>query len=262
MTTTDDDAQRLTRLRVLELGVALPILLAACSSGGEADDPPADGVPTSAPEGGTTLEPTPACDDDDEPTPSQSEGPFFTPDSPERVSLLEPGLMGTKLIVIGTVVRTDCRPVAGALLDFWQADDAGVYDNEGNRLRGHQFTDARGGYRLETIVPGRYTGRTRHIHVKVQARGGSGLTTQLYFPGETANEDDGLFNPALVMSEAQCYVRCYGARSGLVQVVSARETVPARGELWDWPRPARTRVSGEELRVQLARRIEERREAA
>ncbi len=64
------------------------------------------------------------------------------------------------------------------------------------------------------------------------------------------------------MNEAQCYVRCYGARSGLVQVVSAAEIAPMSRELWYWPRPARTRVSGEELRVQLARRIEERREAA
>ena len=76
---------------------------------------------------------------------------------------------GQRLVVAGTVLTSDCRPVQRALLDFWQADDAGAYDNQGYRLRGHQFSDADGGWRLETVVPGIYTGRTRHIHVKVQA---------------------------------------------------------------------------------------------
>ena len=55
---------------------------------------------------------------------------------------------GQRLVVAGTVLTTDCRPVKAALLDFWQADDAGQYDNQGYRLRGHQFTDAGGGWRL------------------------------------------------------------------------------------------------------------------
>src|SRR3712207_6926313 len=50
-------------------------------------------------------------------------------------------------------VDTRCRPVAGALLDFWQADARGEYDNSGFRLRGHQFADSRGRYRLRTVVP-------------------------------------------------------------------------------------------------------------
>jgi len=58
--------------------------------------------------------------------------------------------------------------VGGALLDFWQADAAGDYDNTGFRLRGHQFSGADGRFRLATVVPGLYPGRTRHIHVKVQ----------------------------------------------------------------------------------------------
>ena len=91
------------------------------------------------------------------------------------------------------VVGTSCRPVERALLDFWQADSNGEYDNQGYRLRGHQFTDAKGRFHLETVVPGLYTGRTRHIHVKVQAPNRPVLTTQLYFPGEPANERDGIF---------------------------------------------------------------------
>ena len=47
--------------------------------------------------------------------------------------------------------------------------------------------------------PGLYTGRTRHIHVKVQRPRGQVLTTQLYFPGEPDNEGDGIFDEALLM---------------------------------------------------------------
>jgi protocatechuate 3,4-dioxygenase beta subunit len=106
---------------------------------------------------------------------------------------------GEKLVVAGTVLGTDCKPIANALLDFWQADGDGEYDNEGYRLRGHQFTDGKGRFTLTTVTPGLYPGRTRHIHVKVQRRGGEVLTTQLYFPGEAQNESDGLFDEALVM---------------------------------------------------------------
>jgi protocatechuate 3,4-dioxygenase beta subunit len=67
-------------------------------------------------------------------------------------------------------------------------------------LRGHQFTDDTGRYELETILPGLYTGRTRHIHVKVQAPNQPVLTTQLYFPNEPANARDGIYRPELVMS--------------------------------------------------------------
>jgi protocatechuate 3,4-dioxygenase beta subunit len=67
-------------------------------------------------------------------------------------------------------------------------------------LRGHQFTDSAGSYRLETIVPGVYPGRTRHIHVKVQAPGRAVLTTQLYFPGEPENQRDFLFQEVLLLA--------------------------------------------------------------
>ena len=201
-----DEHVELTRRRLLELGVALPIpfVLAACGGGDSGEATPSPTAATSTQEdGATTLSPTPACDDGDDPTPEQTEGPFFTPDSPERTSLREPGVDGTTLVLTGTVLATDCTPLAGALLDFWHADAAGEYDNEGYRLRGHQFTDASGRYRLETIVPGLYTGRTRHIHVKAQREGGSVLTTQLYFPNEPGNESDGIFDPALEMDRAR-----------------------------------------------------------
>jgi protocatechuate 3,4-dioxygenase beta subunit len=100
------------------------------------------------------------------------------------------------------VLTRSCRPVAGALVDLWHADDDGNYDNVGFRFRGHQFTDAQGRFRFRTIVPAAYPGRTRHYHVKVQPRGGRVLTTQLYFPGEPKNRTDGLFRPDLLMKVA------------------------------------------------------------
>jgi protocatechuate 3,4-dioxygenase beta subunit len=148
--------------------------------------------------------PTPECGDDDEPTPRETAGPFFKPRSPERASLLEPDLAGTRLELSGTVFGRGCVPLAGALLDFWQADSAGDYDLDGYRCRGHQLTDANGRWRLSTVLPGLYPGRTRHIHVRVQPRSPDGsarvLTTQLYFPGEPRNRRDGLFMPQLLVA--------------------------------------------------------------
>ena len=134
------------------------------------------------------------------PTERQTEGPFFKPQSPERSALVE-GKAGT-LLVSGRVLGADCKPVAHALLDFWHADEKGEYDNQGFRYRGHQFTDADGRYRLETIVPAEYPGRARHIHVKVQRPGGRILTTQLYFPNNPGNQYDNIFRPELVMQMA------------------------------------------------------------
>ena len=182
----------------LALPAPLALLVAASHSAGIAF----------AQEGGTPaagedllLAPTPECLDDDDLdlTLAQTEGPYFTPESPERTSLREEGMAGTPLRVTGYVYSSGCDPAPNALLDFWHCDDAGVYDNEGYRLRGHQFTDDDGRFTLETIVPGVYPGRTRHIHVKVQAAGGPVLTTQLYFPDEPGNERDGIFDPLLVM---------------------------------------------------------------
>jgi protocatechuate 3,4-dioxygenase beta subunit len=148
--------------------------------------------------GAQTPYPTRSCADG-APTPRQTEGPYFRPDSPARTSLLEPGLRGTRIVVAGTVLSTGCQPVPRTLIDVWHADDGGSYDNSGYRLRGHQLTDDQGRYRIETIVPGIYVGRTRHIHVKVQPPNGPVLTTQLYFPGEAGNQRDPIFARDLVM---------------------------------------------------------------
>lgn len=136
-------------------------------------------------------------------TAAQTAGPFFKTDSPRRTTLLEPDAKTGKLLLSGTVMTAQCRPVANALLDFWQADEGGRYDNQGFRYRGHQFADAQGRYRLETVLPGEYPGRTPHIHVRVQAPGERVLTTQLYFPGHARNGRDFLYRPDLEMRMAQ-----------------------------------------------------------
>jgi protocatechuate 3,4-dioxygenase beta subunit len=141
-------------------------------------------------------------------TPPQVEGPFFRLFSKQADDLREPGMGGTALALTGRVLDHRGRPLGGALLDFWQCDDAGVYDVRGQRLRGHQRADAEGRYRLQTIVPGLYGDRTRHLHVKVQPEGGDlpatprrlHLTTQLYFPGERRNADDRHFDSSLLMA--------------------------------------------------------------
>ncbi len=133
-------------------------------------------------------------------TPSMTEGPYYKAGSPERSSLYTQGMAGTKLILTGYVLTSDCKPIAHALLDFWQADAKGVYDNSGYNLRGHQFTDDSGRYQLTTVVPGLYPGRTEHIHVKVQAPNGPIITTQLFFPGVVQNQNDSIFDPKLLIN--------------------------------------------------------------
>jgi protocatechuate 3,4-dioxygenase beta subunit len=110
---------------------------------------------------------------------------------------------GTKLTVTGYVLDSQCQPVPGARVDFWQADSEGQYDNQGYTLRGYQVTDSQGRYTVETVVPGLYPGRTRHIHVKVSAPNGPTLTTQLYFPDEAANSRDQIYDPQMVLTIAK-----------------------------------------------------------
>lgn len=191
----------MTRRELLRLVGIAPVAVAVACSGDGSDNGDAASQPdeTSPEPAGSTLEPTPACGD--EPTPPQTEGPFFSDGTPERSSLREAGLAGTPLVVEGAVVTTACAPIERARIEFWQTDDTGEYDNEGYRLRGHLFTGASGGFRLETIVPGLYEGRTRHIHAIVgQPSGASALTTQLYFPDEPGNSADGIFDERLLMT--------------------------------------------------------------
>jgi protocatechuate 3,4-dioxygenase beta subunit len=199
---------QLSRRRLLELSLTFPAL--AYVAGDLIDEVAAAAAPP--------LALTPEIADADEPTPRQTEGPFFAPRSPRRRSIIPAGAPGTRLTLTGRVLTTGGRPIPRALLDFWQADARGAYDNSGYRFRGHQHTDARGRYALQTVVPGLYTGRTRHIHVKTQAPRGRVLTTQLYFPEEARNRDDGLFDPELLL---RAWRRVRGGRAARFDFVLA-----------------------------------------
>jgi protocatechuate 3,4-dioxygenase beta subunit len=135
-------------------------------------------------------------------TPAQAEGPYYTPNTPERTSLVEAGMGGFPLLVTGSVLNQNCEPMVGVMLDFWQTDDNGAYDNIGYRMRGHQFTDENGNYALETIIPERYPGRTPHIHVKLFTPDGQEmLTSQIYIPGISDQVPDGIFRPDLLATD-------------------------------------------------------------
>jgi protocatechuate 3,4-dioxygenase beta subunit len=148
------------------------------------------------------LRRTPTCADDHDLTPAQTEGPYFTPDSPEKRDFASDAPGGERMTLAGYVLTQNCEPLERALVELWHADQTGSYDNSGFKLRGHQFTDAQGRWWFDTIVPGLYPGRTRHYHLKVQRPGGDVLTTQLYFPGEPGNNRDVIFNSALLLDIA------------------------------------------------------------
>jgi protocatechuate 3,4-dioxygenase beta subunit len=131
-------------------------------------------------------------------TPGQIGGTHFKA-SPVRHSELGPGIHGTQVTLSGYVLTSGCRPVRRARVDFWQADEHGGYDDTGVRLRSHQFTDARGHYWLQTILPGPYANRTRHLHVTVRARGERAVTTMLYFPGVALNAHDPFIDRRLIV---------------------------------------------------------------
>ncbi len=202
MTRRSDPPDSLARRRFLALLLASPfaaVLGARNATAGSGPLAPSSSAWLAAAAAGK-LPATPECADADDPTPALTAGPFFTPNSPERASLLEKNTKGKPIEIHGRVFGRDCKPVAGALLDFWQADSLGEYDNEGYKLRGHQFADAECRYKLTTVVPGLYPGRTRHIHVRVQPKDGKILTTQLYFPEEKRNARDGIYVPELLLT--------------------------------------------------------------
>jgi len=163
--------------------------------------------------------------------PEQTEGPFFVEERLNRSDIrLDPmsgaAVAGAPLALTFRTSRAGggrCTPLAGAIVDVWHCDAAGVYsdvrDPRGRTvgqkfLRGYQMTDASGVARFVTIYPGWYEGRAVHIHFKVRTQvdgRGREFTSQLYFDDaltdavhrqapyaarrerRTRNDGDGLF---------------------------------------------------------------------
>jgi protocatechuate 3,4-dioxygenase beta subunit len=192
------------RRQFLTHGAAgLAALVAGCGAKGIADDGSdldAPGMPDGEKADG--LSPTPSCDEDTE---DNIEGPYYLAGAPEKTTLVEAGMVGTRLFLSGRVYAhgATCAPLSGAQIDFWQADALGEYDATGYRLRGVFVADAQGAFSIPTILPGRYlngnTYRPRHLHVKVSAPGHPTLTTQLYFKGDPYNTVDEFIRPSLIM---------------------------------------------------------------
>ena len=124
-------------------------------------------------------------------TMSTLQGPHYKEDSPLKKEFAK-GIVGERIIITGKVFDFyDCKPIHGAILDFWQADSNGKYDNEGFDLRGKVISDENGNYKLDTIIPANETIGNRtvpaHIHLKAWIPDNPGdpvLDTQLYLGGD------------------------------------------------------------------------------
>jgi hydroxyquinol 1,2-dioxygenase len=146
-------------------------------------------------------------------------GPFHVVESPVRALGDNIDLVGTgtPCVVTGRVVSTDGRPLPGATLDVWQANDQGFYDVQqpdvqprGNG-RGLFTTDEAGEFWFRTIVPsyypiptdgpvgelliasGRHAFRPAHIHFIVAAPGHRDLTMHIFVAGSEYIESDTVF---------------------------------------------------------------------
>jgi protocatechuate 3,4-dioxygenase beta subunit len=120
--------------------------------------------------------------------------------------------IGQLISVSGQVTDEDGAPIAGALIEIWQANSAGKYIHEWDRHQapidpnftgqGRFLTDREGRYRFRTIKPGGYPvmesdwwWRPPHIHFSIFGPSWmSRFITQIFFPGEALNETDLLLN--------------------------------------------------------------------
>ncbi len=145
-------------------------------------------------------------------TPRQTEGPFYpVADQVDKDAdlIIVQGkseiAQGQIVIVQGILTDQHCIPVAGALVEIWQACKTGRYNHPSDpnpapldpnfQYWGKAMTNENGLYRFRTIIPGAYQAaadwvRPPHIHFKVSKRGFMELITQMYFAGETLNSTD------------------------------------------------------------------------
>ena len=125
-------------------------------------------------------------------------GPFYRPNSPLRKSLVIKGAKGDLIELSGIIQNSDCiTPCRNAKIELWHCDGAGVYDNssEDFRYRGTTFSDDKGVYTFNTILPVPYDAgggliRPAHFHMMITADGYPPLVTQLYFSGDDKIQKD------------------------------------------------------------------------
>jgi hydroxyquinol 1,2-dioxygenase len=155
---------------------------------------------------------------DDAATPATVLGPFHIPGSPPLPfgGDMSDGLPGRPLYITGTVGALDGSPIAGAVLDVWQADEEGLYESqipaiEEARLRATYATRDDGSYCVRTIAPRGYSipmdgpvgeliGRTEishfrpaHVHFLLDVDGYERLITHLFEAGAQYLENDVVF---------------------------------------------------------------------
>jgi hydroxyquinol 1,2-dioxygenase len=147
-------------------------------------------------------------------TPSTVEGPFHIPDSPEfgNGESMAQGAPGIPLFVSGKVRGVGGKPVAGALLDLWQTDGEGLYEEQRRTtepwMRGLFHSQADGSYSIRTVAPISYTipmdgpigalfnrtnmshMRPAHIHFAISAPGYVPVTTHLFQQGDEYIDND------------------------------------------------------------------------
>jgi hydroxyquinol 1,2-dioxygenase len=150
-------------------------------------------------------------------TPATVLGPFHIDGSPplEFGADMADGVPGTPLFVSGTVRDLAGEPVAGAVLDVWQADTDGAYEAQLEvdeaRLRATYLTREDGSYCVRTIAPKGYSipmdgpvgdlvGRTAishyrpaHIHFLLDVPGYRRLVTHLFQEGAQYLDTDVVF---------------------------------------------------------------------
>jgi protocatechuate 3,4-dioxygenase beta subunit len=145
-------------------------------------------------------------------------GPFYREGArevPAGASISLDG-RGEPAVVSGRVLSTDGTPLAGAVLDVWEGNENGLYeqqdpDQPDMNLRGRFRTDAEGRYTIVAIKPvsypipddgpvgqmlralGRHPYRPAHIHFIVSADGHAPLTTHLFAEGDPYLGSDAVF---------------------------------------------------------------------
>jgi catechol 1,2-dioxygenase len=170
------------------------------------------------------------------PTEDNILGPYFREGAPYRAKITPPLVKGVTMLIRGRVWGFDTKkPLAGAVLDIWQADADGRYDNDDPKKppakgvyvnRARVLTDETGYYEYETIHPGPYqigpdAWRPAHIHYLVRKAGYANLITQLYFKDDKHNAKDEFIKSSLIITLEPKKVNGSAIETGVFDVVLA-----------------------------------------